>query len=116
MFLPRELGGFSGDLRFVMKFPKSPPINRNRENLGKSPRILSNGHFSAGLWAQKTPCTRAIRDPKREFLCIEDSGAEQSEFELPVPILEQPDDSWLFLGTVQRNRRSRRPSAHGIVC
>ena len=22
--------------------------------------------------------------------------AEQSEFELPVPILEQPDDSWLF--------------------
>ena len=82
MFLLGELGGFSGDLGFVMKFPKSPPKNRNRENLAKWPHIIVNGHFSAGLWAQKTPCTQAIPDPKREFLCIGDSGAERSRFEL----------------------------------
>jgi predicted phage terminase large subunit-like protein len=78
----RAARGEKPDLRFVMKFPKSPPKNRNRENLAKWPHIIVNGHFSAGLWPQKTPCTRAIRDPKREFLCIGDSGAERVKFEL----------------------------------
>src|ERR1017187_1225104 len=61
---------------------KSPPKNRNRENLAKWPHIIVNGHFSAGLWAKKPPCTRSIRYPSREFLCIGDSGAERSQFEL----------------------------------
>src|ERR1019366_9642443 len=81
MFLLRELGGFSEDLRFVMKFPKSPPKNRNRENLAKWPQIIVNGHFSAGLWPQKTPCTRAFRDADSNFLCFGDSGAEGVGFE-----------------------------------
>jgi hypothetical protein len=68
MFLLGELGGFSGDLGFVMKLPKSPPKNRNRENLAKWPHIIVDGHFSAGLWAQKTPWTRAFLDAERNFL------------------------------------------------
>ena len=82
MFLLRELGGFSEDLRFVMKFPKSPPKNRNRENLAKWPHIIVNGHFSAGLWAQETPWMRAFLDAERNFLCFGDSGAERVKFEL----------------------------------
>src|ERR1039458_1855579 len=81
MFLLRELGGFSGDLRFVMKFPKSPPKKRNRENWAKCPPCIPIRAFSAGLWAQKTPCTRAFLDAERNFLRIGDSGAEGVGFE-----------------------------------
>ena len=77
-----QAGGFSGDLRFVMKFPKSPPKNRNRENWAKCPPCIPIRAFSAGLWAQKTPCTRAFLDAERNFLCFGDSGAERSQFEL----------------------------------
>jgi hypothetical protein len=39
---------------------------------------------------------RTIFEFPAENAKIADCLAEQSEFELPVPILEQPDDSWLF--------------------
>jgi hypothetical protein len=52
--------------------------------------------FSATTYMQKKPLARAIQQLERRISRDKDWVAEQSEFELPVPILEQPDDSWLF--------------------
>jgi hypothetical protein len=45
---------------------------------------------------EKCANVRGIFDFSAENAKIADWLAEQSEFELAVPILEQPDDSWLF--------------------
>jgi hypothetical protein len=53
---------------------------------------------------QNHHCTRLARNARKRANLIDfvgesfhqDSLAERSEFELAVPIFEQPDDSWLF--------------------
>ena len=51
------------------------------------------------LVEQNPRTARPIFDFSTKNAKIADWMAEQGEFELPVPILEQPDDSWLFGST-----------------
>src|SRR5215472_17197069 len=61
---------------------KSPSKNRNRENKARSAAAISWSGLLCGLCAQKTPSTRHFRLARCKFLCIEDSAAERSDFEL----------------------------------
>ena len=45
------------------------------------------------IGAQISAYTTWFREPRRRIADMEDALAEWSEFELPVPILELPDDS-----------------------
>jgi hypothetical protein len=127
MFLLRELGGFFGDLRFVVKFPKSHPKNRNRENLAKWPHVIVNGPFSAGLWPQKTPWPRAFLDAERNFLSFGDSVAEGVGFEptrdfhpcrfsRPVPSTARPPLQALLIRDLRRLAQpTNRPSRAALL-
>jgi hypothetical protein len=57
---------------------------------------LQTPHISATTYLQMRPLARAIQQLEWRILKNRDSVVERSEFELAVPIFEQPDDSWLL--------------------
>ena len=63
--------------------------------------------------AQNRPRRRVFRSSLAELQMEKDSMAERGEFELPVPICEQSDDSIrLSFATSRRTAKRYRPAAH----
>jgi hypothetical protein len=75
------------------KGPSAPSYSRTERTLRISPPIDKVRLSPVPVGAKIRPYTREFRASLRRISGMPDSLAERGEFELPVPICEQSDDS-----------------------